>query len=510
MNFNCIFLLTAFMTIHCQKLKEDKSADAIPVSADNPSTAPETAVEAVVEGPSIDSIATSSADLDREANTEKRIKELEMQISALNAESRSSAKKHLSEIQKDKAQIVALENDLAHLKKEAKSFQASYIETATWNQFKKKYSTRRILFQNDFNSMMHKIESKKIGLLVGYTKNNRWLVNLPTELQQNTEGILANTELWEAIEFQDTKIYVEKIGLDNIHQSFSLERGEEFLNDLIKAFESASVKGIEVLILPPIMTIEDNKIYKDWNESAYSILVKALVEHIGSSPTKTQFLLYRWVELRRPVETLISKIYWPYFVGAEEGLPDLNCWLPEEKEQDLHFLHFEAERWLRNEPREFDRYTLSLMSEEKARNFVIIPDHDLLVHRRDRKPVTGYGKYVLKSNGCLYFRDMMEAVQTEGQDYTHVSLNKGKKILAGGWMLLKDGEVKCVNRITGHYRADLDHFSYFLSYLEKRNIKPSLVREDLEFTSCCGEIERLKIRIPPYLQNYCKKAKLNK
>ncbi len=214
--------------------------------------------------------------------------------------------------------------------------------------------------------------------------------------------------------------------------------------------------------------------------------------YIGSKtkPKQPRFIFHSWIELRYWPSKLISFLYTPNYIGAEEGLPEMSCWgNKEHAPENFNYLHFDVDEiWGADYQDEFSNSKNripSLMSEEEARKLVIQIKDGVFVDAKGIK-VQGYGKFVLKPNGCLAWREYINE-----NSHHHTIFNKGKRILAGGWMAFKDGALLCVNRATGHYRSDKVHLDYLISYLESFGIQisPDVIRDSIKFDSCCRAVE---------------------
>ena len=238
---------------------------------------------------------------------------------------------------------------------------------------------------------------------------------------------------------------------------------------LLAIYEDVEEKSTaQFLILPPVMSYEGGKkTWFLWNEFTYTSLVKSLIAYINRFK-RTNIALYDWVELREEAERLISHTYIPYYIGHEEGLEDLSCWKdPEEKGAEHTYLFFDSTRgwYTKGYQGEFSNHLFKQYSEDELRKNIITVEDGKVFFKNSSEPLDGNGKYVVKENGCVYWKS-----SAMGR-FNHTSLTKGRRVLAAGWMKFKDNSLACINANTGHYKTSSKQFQYLLDYFKKRGLE---------------------------------------
>ncbi len=249
-----------------------------------------------------------------------------------------------------------------------------------------------------------------------------------------------------------------------------LEEMKLFENAVFSVLVEAAKEGPQNIVIGPLSTNEGVYSFEQ-NEMMYMYLVRALLRFVGETDGPYPILMpYNWVQIRAAVDRLISVVFTNYYEGVEEGLPPVNCFTPNENFQ-LPYLHFDREMLFGSTYRyEFSGKTTKILSEKEARKYIVTVQSDGKFYDVDMNLLEETGKYVFKSNGCIYWK------KEEPQYISHVGLTRGKKILSGGWMKFVHGKITCVSRATGHYRANEENVDIVVKYLQRRSIDMTNVK----------------------------------
>ena len=130
-------------------------------------------------------------------------------------------------------------------------------------------------------------------------------------------------------------------------------------------------------------------------------------------------------------------------------------------------------------------------SEKQAREFIYESVNGVYMNKNKEK-ANGYGKYLLKRNGCLYWHIIGPGVSNA---LHHTALTKGHPVVSGGWILFKEGQVLCINPQTGHYRAGVPQLDYTASYLTRRGSQSIYIARTLQVGETCSSVA-LKNGVP--------------
>lgn len=261
-----------------------------------------------------------------------------------------------------------------------------------------------------------------------------------------------------------------------------------FFDDLTLSLkELFNNSRIDWLILPPLGTNERDKNLHIQNIKTYDYLVH-FVQKFLEEFKESKIALADWVEIVPIVEQLMNFIYQPYYIGREEGLAEVSCWTSSQDAlKNYQFLDFKT-RWSSDYQTDFRNGSLS---EENARDTIVDLNEGVFqfMTHPNNKP-DGYGKYVFKENGCIYWKSITPF-------FNHTLLSKGRRILTGGWMLFDKGKLLCFDRGSGHYRTTKESFNYIIDYFKSKKLKNlfSIARDNFETQECCKVAKSYGLKI---------------
>lgn len=357
------------------------------------------------------------------------------------------------------------------------------IDRSIWDKFKLKVRKEDIIFDREIYKDLENYSPlyQKIALIVSYEEFSKRLNYCPKKIRD----LVLNAIYSAKLDMNQRFIILKNISFESytadvyvyLIKSIDLSNSRKIINDLSEdlstIFQQLLSEEIKQVILPPILKTPPLLEYQSLQDLIYKNLVLSIITFIANNPNKLKFVLYDWIELNQYANQLIYSIHaTDYYIGVEEQLDKLNCWRNyRESIFNLNYLDFDSLTFSENyyaywhEWENFDHY-----SEKHAREHIVnFKNHSAYFQG---KLAEGYGKFVLKENGCVYWRQFGENIPY----ITHAFLTKGKRILAGGWIQFHQGKITCLNRSTGHYRTDEEHLQYFIGYLKNRDVMTSNTR----------------------------------